>query len=72
MTEMVKVYFDKNVLSHIISAQRGAAETNRVTLDDVKSLLSAVAEGKVMNLLSVMHLQGVLCLACFITVRCAR
>lgn len=57
MTEMVKVYFDKNVLSHIISAQRGVAETNRVSLDDVKSLLSAVADGKVMNLLSVMHLQ---------------
>ena len=54
---MLKVYFDKNVLSHIISARRGAAETNGVTLDDVKSLLNAVAAGKIVNLLGVMHLQ---------------
>src|SRR5262245_26309543 len=57
LISMLKIYFDKNVLSHIINAQRGAAETNGVTLDDVKSLLNAVAAGKIINLLSVMHLQ---------------
>jgi hypothetical protein len=54
---MLKVYFDKNVLSHIISAQRGAPETNGVSFGDVKALLNAVAAGKIVNLLSVIHLQ---------------
>jgi hypothetical protein len=54
---MIKVYFDKNVLSHILASQRGAAETNGVTPDDLKALLDASAAGKTVNLLSEMHLQ---------------
>jgi len=54
---MIKIYLDKNVLSHIISSQRGAAETNGVTVDDLKALLKAVAEDKITFLLSFMHLQ---------------
>lgn len=55
--EKMKIYFDKNVLSHLISAKRGAAETNGVTKDDVKVLCEAVASGKITNVLSTMHLQ---------------
>ncbi len=54
---MLKVYFDKNVLSHLIGSQRGDAETNGVTKDDLKALLDAVAAGRITNLLSLMHLQ---------------
>jgi hypothetical protein len=54
---MLKVYLDKNVLSHIISSQCGATETNGVTVDDLKALLKAVAEGKITVLLGFMHLQ---------------
>ena len=54
---MLKVYLDKNVLSHIISVQRGAAETNGVTAGDVEALLKAVAEAKITILLSLMNLQ---------------
>ncbi len=51
---MLKVYLDKNVLSHIISSQRGEAKTNGVTVDDLKALLKAVAGGKITVLLSFM------------------
>jgi hypothetical protein len=54
---MIKVYFDKNVLSHILASQRGAAETNGVTTDYLKALLEVSAVGKIVNLLSEMHLQ---------------
>ena len=53
----MKIYFDKNVLSHVISAQNGSAETNGVTQDDVDALRQAVAAGKITSLLSTMHLQ---------------
>lgn len=54
---MLKVYLDKNVLSHVISSQRGAPETHGVTTDDLKALLNAVAEKKTTVLLSFMHIQ---------------
>jgi hypothetical protein len=54
---MIKVYFDKNVLSHILASQRGAARTNDVTTNDLAALREAVAERKIVNLLSPMHLQ---------------
>lgn len=53
----MKVYFDKNVLSHMISAQRGEKETNGVTQEDLKQLIDAVSAGKITSLLSTMHLQ---------------
>jgi len=53
----MKVYFDKNVLSHIICAQRGDKEAHGVTLEDVSELIDAVSEGKLISLLSTMHLQ---------------
>ena len=53
----MKVYFDKNVLSHIICVQRGDKETHGVTLEDVSELIDAVSEGKIISLLSTMHLQ---------------
>src|SRR5215210_5994832 len=54
---MIKVYFDKNVLSHILAVRRGIAGTNGVTNDDLKALLEAVAARKIVNLLSPMQLQ---------------
>lgn len=59
-SHMLKVYFDKNVLSHLISSQRGVPETNGVTVDDLKAVLEAVSAGKIINLLSVMHIQEAL------------
>lgn len=54
---MSTVYFDKNVLSHILAVQRGSAATNRVTSSDVTALLEAVRQRKIVNLLSPMHIQ---------------
>jgi len=54
---MIKVYFDKNVLSHILTNQRGGSEAHGVTETDLKDLLGAVAAGKIRSLLGVMHLQ---------------
>jgi hypothetical protein len=42
---MIKVYFDKNVLSHILASQRGAAGTNDVINDDLEALRKAVRNG---------------------------
>ena len=53
----MKVYFDKNVLSHMIAAQRGDPNTYGVTREDVKAMFAAAAAGKVTCLLSFMHLQ---------------
>jgi hypothetical protein len=54
---MIKVYLDKNVLSHILTNQRGGSEAHGVTESDLKDLLEAVAVGKLVCLLGVMHLQ---------------
>lgn len=53
----MKVYFDKNVLSHMICAERGENKTHGVTKEDVKALVNAVGLGKITSLLSTMHLQ---------------
>lgn len=54
---MIDVYLDKNVLSHILTVQRGRTEPNRVTPADVEKLKEAVTAGKIRNLMSVMQIQ---------------
>jgi hypothetical protein len=54
---MIKVYFDKNVLSHILASQRGVTETNGVATSDLEAIRKAVTERKIVNLLSPMHPQ---------------
>jgi hypothetical protein len=54
---MLRVYLDKNVLSHILTVQRTGVETNHVTSADVKRLKEAVAAGQIRNLMSVVQVQ---------------
>ncbi|PYS92019.1 MAG: hypothetical protein DMF64_10710 [Acidobacteria bacterium] len=54
---MIDVYFDKNVLSHILTVERGRTETNGVTLADVEKLRAAVADGQIRNLMSAVQVQ---------------
>jgi hypothetical protein len=54
---MIKVYFDKNVLSHILTSQRRGTEAHGVTKSDLDDLLEAIVEGKILCLLGGMHLQ---------------
>lgn len=54
---MIDVYLDKNVLSHILTVQRGRPESDGVTPDDVVKLREAVAAGRIRNLMSVMQIQ---------------
>ncbi len=54
---MIKVYFDKNVLSHILTSQRGGSESHGVSIADSNDLSELIAERKILLLLGVMHLQ---------------
>jgi hypothetical protein len=54
---VIEVYLDKNVLSHMLTAQRDGAETKGVIPAHVEALREAVAAGKFRNLMSVMQLQ---------------
>jgi hypothetical protein len=54
---MIRVYFDKNVLSHLLTSQRGGPEAHGITNSDWKDLFDAVGAGRILNLLGVMHLQ---------------
>jgi hypothetical protein len=54
---MLKVYLDKNVLSHMLTVQRTGNETNRVTTADVTNLREAIKAGRIRNLMSVVQIQ---------------
>jgi hypothetical protein len=54
---MLTVYFDKNVLSHMLTVQRTRNETNGVTIFDVEKVREAVIAGQIRNLMSMVQIQ---------------